>query len=111
MTESTNFKDSFKVMFKNCNFISLAISFGIINGVFNLYGSVMGDILDPYGFHPDDVSVFGTIQIIIGIIGALFCGGYIERTLKYRNVFWCLALIGICLFIVFPWAISTFAVP
>ncbi len=61
-------------MFKNWNFISLAISFGIINGVFNLYGSVIGDILDPYGLHSDDVSVFGAIHIIIGIIGDFFCG-------------------------------------
>lgn len=111
MTENTSFKESFRVLFNNRNFLSLATSFGIINGVFNVYGSVMGDILDPHGFRPDDVSVFGTVQIIFGIVGALLCGAYVERTFKYRNVFWCISIIGISLSIMFPWAIREFSDP
>lgn len=93
-------------MLKNTNFICLSFAFGIINGVFNVYGSVMGDILDPYGFNPNDVSVFGTMQIVLGLVGALIFGAYVEKTLKYRNVFLSISGIGIVLSVIFPWVIS-----
>lgn len=92
-------------MVKNRAFLSLTLSFGIINGVFNVYGSVMDDILDPYGFHPNQVSTFGTAMMIIGTIGAVISGAYVERTLRYRNVFWFCGLVGILLSIAFPLAL------
>ena len=64
-------------MMRSKPFISLTLSFGIINGVFNVYGSVMDNILDPYGFHPDEVSTFGTAMMIFGTVGAVLCGAYV----------------------------------
>ena len=42
-----------------------------------MYGSVMDDILDPYGFHSDEVSTFGTAMMIFGTVGAVLCGAYV----------------------------------
>lgn len=41
------------MMFGNKKFMMLAFAFGTVNGTFNIYGSLMDDILHPYGFNPD----------------------------------------------------------
>lgn len=84
----------------------LAFAFGTVNGTFNIYGSLMDDILDPYGFTPDDVSVFGVAMMITGIVSAALFGAYVERTLKYRNVFWLCAIIGLLTTFGFPMALK-----
>ncbi len=89
--------------------MSLAISFGTVNGTFNIYGSLMDDILDPYGFSSDSVSIFGAALMISGIISAGIFGAYVERTLKYRNVFWLCSFIGFFTIAGFPLAMKFFS--
>lgn len=55
----------------------LALAFGTVNGTFNIYGSLMDDILDPYGFSPDQVSVFGVSLMVTGIVSAAMFGAYV----------------------------------
>ena len=57
--------------------MSLAFAFGTVNGTFNIYGSLMDDILDPYGFTSSQVSDFGTAMMITGIISAGIFGVYV----------------------------------
>jgi membrane associated rhomboid family serine protease len=72
-----NFKKSTKAMLKDKKFLSLAVAFGIVNGIFNIYGSLMDDILGCYGFSTDDVSTLGAILICSGIISAAIFGVYV----------------------------------
>lgn len=64
-------------MVRNRKFMLLAVSFGCINATYSLYGSILDDILDPFGFTPGDVSVFGTSLMVAGIIGAAAFGAYV----------------------------------
>ena len=98
--------NSFRILFKSKVFLSLAFAFGTVNGTFNIYGSLMDDILDPYGFKPDDVSTLGTGLMVTGIIFAAIFGLYVEKTLKYRRVFWLCAVIGLLTTIGFPLAMK-----
>lgn len=92
-------------MFRNRKFMSLAFAFGTVNGTFNIYGSLLDDILDPYNFTPDEVSTFGAALMITGIIAAGIFGIYVEKTLKYRNLFRLCSFIGILTTIGFPLAL------
>lgn len=93
-------------MVKDKKFMSLAFAFGLVNGVFNVVGSILDDILDPYGFHTSDVSLFGTVLMIVGLAFAVICGLYIEKTQNYRNVFWFCGLIGLFTSIALPLALK-----
>lgn len=108
MVENTDFKQSIKILFKNKTFMMLALAFGTVNGTFNIYGSLMDDILDPYGYTPDQVSVFGAALMVTGIISAGIFGAYVERTLKYRRVFWLCSIVGILTTVGFPLALKFF---
>lgn len=50
MAQTVEFKKSIGMMFKDKKFMSLAFAFGTVNGTFNIYGSLLDDIMDPYGF-------------------------------------------------------------
>jgi Na+/melibiose symporter-like transporter len=106
MAQNIEFKKSIGILFKNKKFMSLAISFGTVNGTFNIYGSLMDDILDPYGFNPNDVSNFGAALMISGIISAGLFGIYVEKTLKYRNTFIICGSIGLLTTVAFPLALK-----
>lgn len=82
-------------MFKSKKFLTLAFAFSTINGAFNIYGSLLDSILDPFNYSNDQVSTMAAIMMIIGIISAGVLGVYIEKTLNYRRVFIILAIIGI----------------
>jgi FLVCR family feline leukemia virus subgroup C receptor-related protein len=70
-------------------------AFGTVLGSFNIYGSLLDNILDCYDFSTDEVSYLAGTMMIVGIISAALIGIYIEKTLKYRRVFIPLGLFGI----------------
>ena len=65
------------MMIRNKKFISLAFAFGTVNGTFNIYGSLLDKILGPYNFTSDEVSVYGAVLMITGIIAAAIFGIYV----------------------------------
>lgn len=91
-----------KSLFKDKKFLTLLFAFGTINGSFNIYGSLLDNILDCYDFSTDEVSYLAAIMMIVGIVSAGFIGAYIEKTLKYRRVFIPLALFGIIQCVALP---------
>ena len=102
MVENISYKESFKILFTDKKFLSLAFAFATVNGNFNIYGSLMDDILDPYGYTPDQVSWLGVALMVAGIVSAALIGLYIEKTLKYRRMFWICSCLGIITTIGFP---------
>ena len=66
----------------------------------------MDDILDPYGFSNSDVSNLGTGLMVTGIVSAAIFGSYVEKTLKYRRMFWLCSLVGMLTTVAFPLALK-----
>jgi len=95
MVETTKFKESMKTMFSSPKFLALTFSFAMVNGSFNIYGSLIQPILDPFGFTSDEVSYFGAIMMVCGIISATLTGIYIEKTLNFRVMFILYSVISI----------------
>lgn len=106
MIENTNFRESIGILFTHKQFISLAIAFGIVNGCFNIYGSLMDDILDPYGYNSDEVSYYGIGLMVTGIISAALIGAYVEKSLNFKGSFRVCGAIGILTTIAFPLGIK-----
>lgn len=77
MVENIEFRKSIGMMIRNKKFISLAFAFGTVNGTFNIYGSLLDKILGPYSFTSDEVSVYGAVLMITGIIAAAIFGIYV----------------------------------
>jgi hypothetical protein len=95
MVEHTEFKESIKILFTSKKFISLAFAFATVNGAFNIYGSLLEEILVPYGITSDQTSILAASMMVIGIISAALIGLYVEKTLQYRKVFIILSILGI----------------
>lgn len=64
-------------------------------GSFCIYGSLLDNIMDCYGFSTDEVSYLAAAMMIIGIISAAIFGFYIESTLNYRRIFIFLTILGV----------------
>jgi len=69
---------------KYSNFRRLLITFGIIFGTVNTYGTIVGILGNKMGYTDDNASVFGAVFIIGGIVGSGILGTYVEATRKYR---------------------------
>lgn len=102
MVENVDFKRSFKILFTDVKFLALAFAFAVVNGNFNIYGSLMDDILDPYGYSPDQVSWLGVALMVTGILSAAVIGAYVEKTLNYKIMFRVCAFLGLLTTIGFP---------
>lgn len=93
--ENTEYYAGIKKLFKDRKFLTICFSFGTVLGSFNIYGSLLDNIFDCYGYSPDEVSYLGAIMMIMGIVSAGGFGLYIQKTLKYRKVFIILATLGL----------------
>lgn len=72
--------------------MKLVLTFGLIFGTVNTYGTVIGIITQSLDYTDADASIFGAVFIIGGLVGSGILGGYVETTKKYK-----LALITICI--------------
>ena len=100
--EKVDFKKSVKILFTDVKFLGLTFAFAVFNGNFNIYSSVLDDILDPYGYNPDQVSWLGVALMVMGIVIAVVLGAYVERTLNYKLMFRVCAFFGFVTAIGFP---------
>lgn len=82
---------------RDTNFIKLVITFGIIFGTVNTYGTIVGIIANKMGYTDANASLFGAVFITGGIIGSGILGTYVEITRKYRVamiIVGCIAIVG-----------------
>ncbi len=94
MVETLNFKQAMKTLFTSPKFIAVLFTCSIVNGSFNVYGTLLDNLLDPYGFKPKDVSTLGGTMTICGIVSACLVGLYLEKTLNYKGVFKVFGILG-----------------
>ena len=81
---NSNVWEENKKILKNANFVKLIVTFGIIFGTVNTYGTIVGILANKFGYSDDSASLFGAVFIIGGIIGSGIFGGYVEVTRKYK---------------------------
>ena len=82
-------------MFKDRNGMILVLTFGLIFGTVNTYGTVIGIMTAPFGFTDTDSSYFGAVFIIGGILGSGVMGGFVEVTKKYKIALMIISLVSI----------------
>lgn len=80
-----SFQDSFKEMWANKNFMTLSVAYALIYGVGNAISSTMSNLLNPFGYIPSDIAVACSIALIIGVVGALCIGSFLDHTAMYRK--------------------------
>lgn len=78
----------------------------MVLGTFNIYGSLLDNVLDCFGYTTDEVSYLAASMMIVGIISAALFGLYIERTLKYYVIFKVLAFLGVVVCVGLPLVIG-----
>lgn len=70
-------------------------AFATVNGAFNIYGSLLEEILHPYDISSDQTSMLAASMMIVGILSAAAIGLYVEKTLKYKLMFRMLGILGV----------------
>jgi predicted MFS family arabinose efflux permease len=82
-------KISLKQGLRSCvtdrNFVRLLFVFGVLLGVMNTYGTVIGIITAEYGFNDSQASLFGAVFIVGGIIGSAVVGTLVELYKNYKT--------------------------
>lgn len=49
----------------------------MVNGTFNIYGSLLDNVMDCFGYTTDEVSYLAASMMIVGIVSAALFGLYI----------------------------------
>jgi len=94
-TETGNVWLNIKSVFQNKNAMIAGLVFGLVMGVMNTYGTIMGIIADTYGYTPGNISLFGAIFIVGGIIGSGVFGGIVEVFKNYKKALIAIALMTV----------------
>jgi len=66
-----------KFLFTNGKFIAVIWAYGACGAVYCAYGSLLDEMLYPYGYSSDDASYMGTVMTGAGIVSALLFGAYV----------------------------------
>lgn len=84
-----------KKIMKDKNFIKLIVTFGILFGTINTYGTIIGIITNKFGYSDDNASLFGAVFIIGGLIGCAILGAFVEVTRKYKTAMIMIGVIAV----------------
>mmetsp|Transcript_21902 Transcript_21902/g.34020 ORF Transcript_21902/g.34020 Transcript_21902/m.34020 type:complete len:231 (+) Transcript_21902:805-1497(+) len=85
------FKKSIVTLLTDGNLWLLFGVFGLIQGSFNTFGTIVGYLGDSFGYTTDQSSLFGALFIVGGIVGCVVFSIWLEKTLAYKK-----ALITVC---------------
>ena len=87
VTEVTmaNFFESIKGLFRNKNLLILVVVFGLVQGSFNTFGTLVSYLADAYGYNSVDSSIFGAMFVVGGIFGSAVIGVYVAKTHQYKR--------------------------
>jgi len=88
-------------MWANKNFMLLTIAYALIYGIYCGVGSTTSNLLSPFGFSPNQISIGGGSAMLSGVIGALLAGIFVDCTSLYRKTHLTLSLLIVCSIIYF----------
>jgi Sugar phosphate permease len=96
-TKKLPFKDSLKSLLADKNYLIFCISSGLNWGSFLAAGVVIQPILEPFGYGPDDISIYGAAITLCGLVGSIVFGGYVGKTKKYKRTIIILTSVANCI--------------
>ena len=82
-------------MFKNKNFIKILICVFCILGFFNLYGTILNELLTRYGYSEKETSLVGGAANFIALFGVYTISILIDKYKKYKLSFIILNILGL----------------
>ena len=82
--EPLNFKESFRAIYDNPNFLKLVISFSIPYGAVLALGALMSNIFVPFGYAPGELALFALTMLFSGIAGAIVIAIVLDKTGWYK---------------------------
>jgi len=95
--EKKSMKHDLKLLMKNKNFLLIILIYGIQNGIYSAFGTIINYILDPFGYTSLDTSILGVGFILFGVTGSIIFPVLIDKynwfvgSLKIVTVGSCLA--------------------
>ena len=79
-------KEEIKICLREPSLVGLVIVFGLILGLMNTYGTVMGIMAAQLGYSSGDSSTFGAVFILGGLVGSGVFGGIVEVKKNYKFI-------------------------
>lgn len=71
---------------KNRQFWILWFGFSIFVAFFDVFSTLINQIVLPFGYSNADSGIFGMVLILAGLFGAIITGPYIDKTKKHKLV-------------------------
>jgi len=81
-----SWRESLQVMIKSRSFMFLLFGFSFQLGALWAFSTVLGAILDPYGYSSSTIGWVGCANMLVGVIGGLIAGYIMDWTKYYRTV-------------------------
>ncbi|KAJ3241783.1 Major facilitator super domain-containing protein 7 [Chytriomyces hyalinus] len=82
--ESLPFMEGLKDILTNWQFWLMFVVFGVVNGVFETYVTLISDYIVPYGYTETDAGTLGVITIVTGTVSSLVLGVLLDRNKHHR---------------------------
>lgn len=95
-----SFRDSFKEMWANKNFMTLSLAYALIYGVTCAVAFLISNLFNPFGFSPAEISIIGGTALLAGIVAALVFGCFLDHTTLYRKTHIAISFMSLMSFII-----------
>jgi FLVCR family feline leukemia virus subgroup C receptor-related protein len=95
-------------MFSNKNFIKLLISFTCIIGYFNLYGTILSELLEMYNLNQKQNSSIASISKFTGLISVFIISIIIDKFKIYKLFFMILSIGSLISHVLFSLSLEYF---
>ncbi|KAI8606940.1 major facilitator superfamily domain-containing protein [Chytriomyces sp. MP71] len=82
--ESLPFLVGLKAAVRNWQFLLMFAVFGIVNGAFETYITLISDYVTPYGYSEADAGTLGIVTIVTGTISSVAIGLLLDRIKAHR---------------------------
>jgi MFS family permease len=70
---------------KDRDFLAVLAAFSLGQGTFNTLGTLVEQLVKPFGYNESDASTVGALNIVAGLLGAIVCGIILGYTHDFRR--------------------------
>ena len=75
-------------------------------GCFYAVGNLLSNLLDPFGFTPRDIALFGITLTVFGVISAVVISKFVDKTAKYKTTLntllvCCAIMAFVCIYVLY----------
>jgi len=77
--------DESREALRDRDFLAVQVAFSFGQGTFNTLGTMIEQLVKPFGYTQDDASALGALTIVAGVFGAAFCAVVLGYTHNFRS--------------------------